>query len=216
MKDNIHSYFASPIFYEDKPEWLDELNKICQPYINDSKENFKQETKLCEEDKNDFAKVYHSVNLIDDPRLKFFIDAVGTKSVNMLNYMGFDLTHHSLIWQSCWVQEFTKTGGGLHRVHIHENCHMSGFYFLETEGSYPIFHDTRPGAAMTALPELDTMNLSYANKQVHYQPEPGALMLFPSYMPHEYFVSNGDPFKFIHVNLTAVSTHVVRHEGPMG
>ena len=38
-------------------------------------------------------------------------------------------------------------------------------------------------------------------------------MLFPSYIPHEYYVSNGDPFKFIHVNLTATESHVVRQEG---
>ena len=56
MKDNVSSYFASPIYYEDKPEFLEDLNKICQPYIDDSKANF---TKRSEEDKNDFTKVYH-------------------------------------------------------------------------------------------------------------------------------------------------------------
>ena len=40
MKDNVSSYFASPIYYEDKPEFLEDLNKICQPYIDDSIPNF--------------------------------------------------------------------------------------------------------------------------------------------------------------------------------
>ena len=213
MKDNVSSYFASPIYYEDKPEFLEDLNKICQPYIDDSRANFKKETKRSEKDKNDFTKVYHSANLIDDPKFKFFIDYVGAKSCDMLNYMGFDLTHHTVLWRDLWVQEFTKTGGGHHRIHVHENCHISGFYFLETEGSYPLFHDPRPGAVMTHLPEIDDSNISFANKSINYQPEPGALMLFPSYIPHEYYVSNGDPFKFIHVNLTATESHVVRQEG---
>ena len=214
MKDNVNPYFSSPVYYEDKPEWLDKLNKICQPYIDGSKENYKEEYKRSEEDKNDFAKVYHSTNLLDDPKFKFFTDYVGVKSYDFLNYSGFDISNHTLLWRDLWVQEFTKTGGGHHRVHSHENCHVSGFYFLETEGYYPIFHDPRPGATMTALPELDTMNLSYANKSINYQPEPGSLMLFPSYMPHEYVVSGGDQFKFIHLNLTAINTHILKQEGP--
>ena len=214
MKDNVGGYFASPIYYEDKPEWLDDLNKICQPYIDDSKKFHKEEENRSEEDKNDFAKVYHSVNLLDDPKFKFFVDYVGAKSYDFLNYSGFDISNHTLMWRDLWVQEFTKTGGGHHRVHVHENCHISGFYFLETEGSFPLFHDPRQGAVMTHLPEIDDNNLTYANKSINYQPEPGALMLFPSYMPHEYVVSGGDQFKFIHLNLTAISTHVLKQEGP--
>jgi hypothetical protein len=26
-------YFASPVYYEDKPEWVDKLNKLSDPYI---------------------------------------------------------------------------------------------------------------------------------------------------------------------------------------
>ena len=132
MKDNVSEYFTSPIYYEDKPEWIDKLNKLCQPYIDGSKENYKEEYKRSEEDKNDFAKVYHSTNLLDDPKFKFFTDYVGVKSYDFLNYSGFDISNHTLLWRDLWVQEFTKTGGGHHRVHVHGNCHISGFYFLDT------------------------------------------------------------------------------------
>ena len=30
-------YFSSPIYYEDKPEWLDKLNKLSDPYIADAR-----------------------------------------------------------------------------------------------------------------------------------------------------------------------------------
>ena len=84
MKDNVSQYFASPVYYEDKPEWLDNLNKICQPYIDDSKKFHKEEENRSEEDKNDFAKVYHSVNLRVDQKFKFFVDYVGAKSYDFL------------------------------------------------------------------------------------------------------------------------------------
>ena len=39
--------------------------------------------------------------------------------------------------------------GGHHRIHIHENSHVSGFYFLQNENSsYPLFHDPRPGSCI--------------------------------------------------------------------
>ena len=214
MKDNVSSYFASPIYYEDKPEFLEDLNKICQPYIDDSKANFKKETKRSEKDKNDFTKVYHSANLIDDPKFKFFIDYVGAKSCDMLNYMGFDLTHHTVLWRDLWVQEFTKTGGGHHRIHIHENSHISGFYFLENDkASFPLFHDPRQGAAMTALPEKDVTNISLQSRMINYQPMPGHIYMFPSYLPHEYVLSKGGKFRFIHFNIQAIPNYIMSNEG---
>ena len=34
-------YFASPIYYEDKKEWVDKLNKICDPHIKTARKNCK-------------------------------------------------------------------------------------------------------------------------------------------------------------------------------
>ena len=113
-----------------------------------------------------------------------------------------------------WVQEFAKDGGGHHRIHIHENSHISGFYFLENDkASYPLFHDPRQGAAMTALPEKDKGKITTSSRMVNFQPEPGHLLLFPSYFPHEYVLSKGGRFKFIHFNIQAISNSVLRNEG---
>jgi hypothetical protein len=35
-------YFSSPIYYEDKPEWVDKLNKLSDPYIAEARENKKE------------------------------------------------------------------------------------------------------------------------------------------------------------------------------
>ena len=106
-----------------------------------------------------------------------------------------------------WVQEFSQNGGGHHRVHIHENCHVSGFYFLRNDNSsFPLFHDPRPGAMMTKLPQKNETEITAATRMCNYQPVPGDIYMFPSYLPHEYVVSKGKDFRFIHFNLSAVST----------
>jgi hypothetical protein len=37
-------YFTSPVYYEDKPEWVDKLNKLSDPYITQARKD--QEEKI--------------------------------------------------------------------------------------------------------------------------------------------------------------------------
>ena len=39
-------YFASPIYYEDKKEWVDKINKICDPHIETARKNLEEENKV--------------------------------------------------------------------------------------------------------------------------------------------------------------------------
>ena len=48
--------------------------------------------------------------------------------------------------------------------------------------------------------------ITAATRMCNYQPVPGDIYMFPSYLPHEYVVSKGKDFRFIHFNLSAVST----------
>ena len=59
---------------------------------------------------------------------------------------------------------------------------------------------------MTSLPQKDESALTPATRVVNYQPQPGDMYIFSSYLPHEYVVSKGKDFRFIHFNLSAVST----------
>ena len=155
---------------------------------------------------NDFGMVYHSGPIETDPKLKELVEYVGGTAYNLLDTWGYDLSNHQVLFDSMWVQEFSQNGGGHHRVHIHENCHVSGFYFLRNDNSsFPLFHDPRPGKQMTHLPEKDESQITGATKLCNYQPRPGDLYMFPSYLPHEYVVSKGKDFRFIHFNLSAVS-----------
>ena len=210
-KELIETFFSTPIYITEKPEWVSDTNKFCQPYLDESHLAHQSEVERLG---NDFGLVYHSTSIEDDPNLKYLTDWVGQTAHKVMTEWGADLSNHTLIYESMWVQEFPKDGGGHHRIHIHENCHVSGFYFLENDkASFPLFHDPRPGAAMMALPEQNKGDVSFYSKSINYQPEPGHFYMFPSYLPHEYVLSNGGNFKFIHFNITAMSNLLLNSEG---
>ena len=58
--------------------------------------------------------------------------------------------------------------------------------------------------------ELDKSKITYASTQINYQVEPGSMIFFPSYMPHQYVVDMGyEPFRFIHWNCQAIPKAVL-------
>jgi len=205
---NSYEYFKTPIWSEHKPKLVDSLNIICDPYIDEAKEINKDKV---EKKGSDFGIVHHSVDISNSPELKPFIDYVGGSSYQFLDWMGYDLKNHTLVLTSMWVQEFPKDGGGNHNAHIHSNNHISGFFYLkvDTDGSHPVFHDPRPAALASALPQKDESKITHASQSFHWKPEPGTLILIPAYLNHEYVVSKNDPFRFIHFNIQAIRNKIL-------
>lgn len=204
------TYFGSSIYYKEDPSWLKDLNKFSEKHITDAKkmnENFIIERKKeFNKDIKDFALVHHSNILTKDKNFFSFIDYLILLSSQILDHQGYDLKNYALKMSEMWVQEFPKTGGGNHNSHIHWNGHISGFYFLKCSNrtSYPIFHDPRYGKMMIQLPEKNIKDVTEASEKINYRPSPGTLILFNSFMPHEFTVDNGlDTFRFIHFNIQA-------------
>ena len=222
----LSSYFQTPVFSIDKPEWVDSLNKVCDEYINAAKNNNKQaikdREKLLGKKIGDFAMSHHSTSLIGDARITDFQSYVGQTAYNLLGNMGYDMKDHELFFTELWVQEFSEKGGGHHEGHVHYNNHISGFYFLKCseKTSMPVFHDPRPAKLMSELPELDEKQVTFASRLIHYKPKPGTLIFIPAYLEHQYAVDNGiEPFRFIHFNLQAVRrmiTNAVREQTKSG
>ena len=211
----LEEYFKCPIWFADAPEFVKDLNKASDKYIEESKKNLKETIDKRNKkfgDKGDMGNVFHSTTLIGDPNFKQLQDYIGATSHNLLNEMGFDLTNFSVFTTEMWVQEFAKKGGGHHTLHTHWNGHMSGFYFLKASDktSMPIFEDPRAGNIMNLLPEKDKSKITYASSQIHYKAIPGRIIFFPSYMPHMYSVDMGyEPFRFIHFNCQAIPKGVL-------
>ena len=211
----LEEYFKCPIWWADEPKFVKKLNKASDKYIKESQKNLKKQINERNKkfgDKGDMGHVFHSTSLIGDPKFKDLQDYVGATSHNLLNEMGFDLTNFQMFVTEMWVQEFAKKGGGHHTLHTHWNGHISGFYFLKAseKTSMPMFEDPRPGNVMNLLPEKDKSKVTYASSQIYYKVQPGRMIFFPSYMPHQYIVDMGyEPFRFIHWNCQAIPKGVL-------
>jgi len=212
---NREDYFKCPIWFADAPEFVSEIDKASDKYIDEARKNLQPDIdkrNKTNKTKGDLGSVYHSTTLIGDPKFKVLTDYIGATSHNLLLEMGFDMSNHQLFTTEMWVQEFAKNGGGHHTLHTHWNGHMSGFYFLKASDktSLPLFEDPRAGNVMNLLPELDKSKVTYASSAINYQVQPGRMIFFPSYMPHQYVVDMGvEPFRFIHWNCQAIPKGVL-------
>ena len=205
----IVEYFKTPIWAEEKPEFVKSLNKASDQYIKEAKKRQKNYIK----NKDDFGTSFHSTPLTLDNNFLDFRNYVGQKSWDFLDWQGFAMSMYTTIFTELWVQEFAKKGGGHHSAHIHWNQHVSGFYFLKCSDktSYPIFHEPRTGARATKLIMKDGDKILNGTELVHFKPKPGTLIIFPGYLEHEFTVDHGiEPFRFIHWNIQALPKGIVK------
>ena len=204
--------FESVVYKKEIPEYLN-LNEVSDKHIKkarEDKKNFLEEKrKEFKVDVGDHGISYHSQgDLYKEPELEDFGLLVKRTAKNILESQGFDISNHDMKYTELWVQEFADKGGGHHDTHIHWDNHISGFYFLKCSGrtSKPIFHDPRPGRMMLNLPIKDTSKLCYAMERQIVHIKPGSIVMFNSYLPHQFTVDDGiDPFRFIHFNIQVVA-----------
>jgi len=220
MKLDFTGYFITPVYSTVILEWVKPLIKATDPFVKEAKDNNKINIKTRNNDlkKNigDLGMSHHSRSLINVPEFKELQDFVSKSSFNVLDHMGYNLKDYEIYWTEMWVQEFGKNGGGHHEGHIHYDNHISGFYFLKCSDktSFPVFHDPRLGKCVTQLPLKKESDMTFGTQLINYKPQPGALILFPAFLEHQFVMDLGiEPFRFIHFNLQAVRkmiTDVVR------
>ena len=206
-------FFKTPIWVENKKEFLTSLDKASNKYVKASKNIPK--TKEHIKKYGDFGISHHSTPLTFDNNFLDLRNYIGNKSSEFLDFQGFDVSSYTLILNEFWVQEFSKKGGGHHSAHVHWNQHVSGFYFLKCSDktSYPVFHEPRQGAEMTKLPLKNQSQVTLGTNQIHYKPQPGMIIIFPSYVPHQFTIDAGlEPFRFIHFNIKAIEKTILTKE----
>ena len=203
--------FESVVYRKELPEYVERLNKITNDYLQKARKDTRPV--ILEREKKygvaigDHGMSYHSHGkLYQDKRMDDFEMLIRSTARNVLEAQGFDTSGHSMEYTEMWVQQFADKGGGHHETHVHWDNHISGFYFLKCSDrtSVPVFHDPRPGRMMLNLPIRDHTKLCYAMERQIVRPKPGTLLMFNSYLPHEFKVDSGiDAFRFIHFNIKA-------------
>ena len=193
--------------YLDNKDFMDACNEHTDKAIADAKQIIDDRYKKLNAQIKDHGMSYHSgPELYKDERFAELALLVKNTSKNILEDQGFDLSNYTLDYTEMWIQKFAYEGGGHQDTHVHWDNHVSGFYFVECSDktSRPIFHDPRPARMMLNLPIKNHSKLCPAMERQIFSVKPGTLLLFNSWLPHQFSVDNGvDPFRFIHFNLQA-------------
>ena len=186
---------------------MDVCNEHTDQAISNTKKLIDERNKKFKTDVKDHGMSYHSgAEMYKDERFSNFELLIRNTSRNILQDQGFDLSNYFIDYTEMWIQKFAYEGGGHQDTHVHWDNHISGFYFVECSDrtSRPIFHDPRPGRMMLNLPIKDHTKLCPAMERQIVSVKPGTMLLFNSWLPHQFSVDNGiDPFRFIHFNLQA-------------
>jgi uncharacterized protein (TIGR02466 family) len=211
----LHSFslFDTILYKAEVPEYLKnkDFMSVCDEHtdqaISNAKKLIDERNKKFKIDVKDHGMSYHSgAEMYKDERFHDFELLIRNTARNILENQGFDLSNYSIDYTEMWIQKFAYEGGGHQDTHVHWDNHVSGFYFVECSErtSKPVFHDPRAGRMMLNLPIKDHSKLCPAMERQIISVKPGTLLLFNSWLPHQFSVDNGiDPFRFIHFNLQA-------------
>ena len=101
---DVHEFFKTPIWVEDKPEFVKSLNKASDKYIKEAKKRNKDYIKKY----GDFGQSYHSSPLTLDNDFLDLRNYAGQKSWDFLDWQGFDMSRYQTMFHEMWVQEFSK------------------------------------------------------------------------------------------------------------
>ena len=210
---NSISLFDTILYKTYLPEYLDnkDFMSVCDEYtdkaISNAKNLIDERNKKFKTDVKDHGMSYHSgAEMYKDKRFDNFQLLIKNTARNILEDQGFNLSDYSIDYTEMWIQKFAYEGGGHQDTHVHWDNHISGFYFVECSDrtSRPIFHDPRPGRMMLNLPIKDHSKLCAAMERQIVSVKPGTMLLFNSWLPHQFSVDNViDHFRFIHFNLRA-------------
>jgi uncharacterized protein (TIGR02466 family) len=119
--------------------------------------------------------------------LASFIKAGVAEAVRFLKW---DLRRATPMLATCWANVSGR--GASNVVHTHPHCFLSGVYYVQggpTSG-HLFFLDPRPAAVMIAPPV--TAYTPWTYQQVRYEPRPGRMLLFPSWLQHGVEPNRGD------------------------
>lgn len=126
---------------------------------------------------------WHSTELLHRrPELQDFVAIVEDCVAEVARAYRLDAEQANLELATCWAMVNGKMASGA--LHCHPNAFLSGVYYVNTteRTGNIFFQDPRPGATMTACPVTEFT--PWTVRQISYQPAPGGMLIFPSWLYH--------------------------------
>jgi len=172
----MHLFFSTPI-WTSKIDNYEEINNMMNNYI------YNLQKKDPEGVIKSNLKGWHSKNFdMKDDEPKSFIEAIKKNINEAINDMGWDLSNQEVTLSNMWA--IINKKGAMNQKHHHSNSDLSAAYYVTAKDGCGdiIFYDPRPGKVYKH-PLSNKLNLLNANNN-GVKPEPGMLILFPSYLEH--------------------------------
>lgn len=187
------NYFSSPIYREERPDWVQKTLGGVNKYYDEVKNNCQSNV------------VIQTANMQSDPKLKFLKDHFLKTSVAILKSQGYIVENYDFFVPAMWAQNIECNGGNIR--HVHSNAQMVGFYFMETpeNSSYPVFSDPRPAKEMADLDVEQSFEVRHGTKEIHFNNlMPGTFLYSNAWLPHQFIPNySKKPTKFVHFILEA-------------
>ena len=96
---NVFTYFASPIYREERPEWVEKT-------LEHTKKHYQQTNGLLSDD----LTVKQTGHMADDPDLEYLASYFRDKAVSILKDQGYFTDDYQFYLAGMWGQEFHCTG----------------------------------------------------------------------------------------------------------
>ena len=185
----MHLFFSTPI-WASKIDNYEIINKEMLEYIIDL-QNKDPEGLL----KSNF-KGWHSKDFnIKHEQPKNFIEGI-KKNINLaLNDMGWDLSSQTVKIKSVWA--IINEKDAWNQKHHHSNSDLSAAYYVSAHDNCGdiVFYDPRPAPVHNHPISKSPNKLNATVNSI--KPEPGMLVLFPSYLEHSVNPNKSDKKRIV-------------------
>ncbi len=172
----MHLFFSTPVWIS-KINNFESVNNEMYEYISSLKR--KDPLGII---KSNF-KGWHSKDFnLQDKKLKKFIEAIKSNINNSLNDMSWDLSSQTVKIKSMWAIINEKEAWN--QKHHHSNSDISAAYYVDAHDNCGdiVFYDPRRARVYKHPIPIKPNNLNATVNSI--KPEPGLLVLFPSYLEH--------------------------------
>ena len=171
---NIELFFPTAICSIKYPELAEEMLPVAKKYLSD--EMYLTNTWGYKNTYTDKAGI--------EKNLDFFklINILKKDAERFMKTMGYDLSRDDF---QIFLFASDMREGDFHPVHTHQNCILSGVFYLQVpDGSSDLkFYDPRPCRKFLKYPILQETEITW--DQIVCKPEKGLLLMWESWLEHE-------------------------------